>query len=238
MAFALLNASAWVDDYDFTTDTNKMSGDSMRDLQESTTFASGGWKTRNACLLDSSAHFEGFWSSTVDAEGFSDLGTVDRAVTVSPDGLAGSVAYMFQTTKFKYSTFGAVGDLIPYALDLAGSNSVGMVRGQVARAKGAVSATGVLGSVLNLGAPTSTQFVYAVVHVFPTAGTTMTIQLQSDDNAPFASPTTRATFPAITTTGGVWLTRVAGPFVGELYWRLNVSAITGTFTVAAAIGVQ
>lgn len=238
MAFALLNATCWLDDYDFTTDTNKITVGVERPDLDATTFGTGPWKSKAAGLLDFSLHEEGFWSGPVDAEGFSDLGTVDRAATVSPDGVAGSIAYMGQCAKFKYSAFGAVGELVPFALDAMGSNSVGMVRGQVAKAKGAVSATGALGSVLTLTAPTTGQYVYAVVHVFGTPGTTMTVQVQSDDNAPFASPTTRATFPAITAAGGYWLTRVAGPFAGETFWRLNISAITGTFTVAGAIGVQ
>jgi hypothetical protein len=33
------------------------------------------------------------------------------------------------------------------------------------------------------------------------------------------------------------MTRLAGPFT-DAYWRLNVSAITGTFSVAGAIAVQ
>jgi hypothetical protein len=145
---------------------------------------------------------------------------------------------MAQCAKLKYSTFGDVGDLMPYALDLSGSNTVGMVRGQVAKAKGSVAATGVLGSVLNLGAPIAGQYVYAVLHVFGTPGTTITVQVQSDDSSGFASATTRGTIGPITTAGGTWLARVAGPFSGETHWRMNVSAITGTFTVAGAIGVQ
>jgi hypothetical protein len=236
MSFALLNATGWVGGYDFTTDTNKMSADVTRDLQESTTFGSGGWKARNACLMDVTGHFEGFWSSTADSEGFSDLGTVDRAVTVSPDGLAGSVAYMCQCAKFKYSTFGSVGDLTPYALDLSGSNSAGMVRGQVAKARGSVSATGALGSALYLGTVSSTQYVYAAIHIF-TAGTTVTIKLQSDDNSGFTSATDVLTIGPLTTTGGIWMARVAGAKT-DTYWRLNATAITGTFNLAAAIGIQ
>jgi hypothetical protein len=236
MAFALTSATAWVDDYDFTADTNKMSAAAQRDAQDSSTFATGLWRAKTACLMDISGHFEGLWSSTVDAEGFSDLGTVDRVVTVSPDGVAGSVAHMFQAAKLQYSAFGSVGDLTPYALDLSGSNTAGVVRGQVAKAKGTVAATGVLGSGLNLGAVSATQFVYAAIHIF-TAATTVTIKLQSDDNSGFTSATDVLTIGPLTTTGGTWMARVAGAKT-DTWWRLNVTAITGSFVLAAAIGIQ
>jgi hypothetical protein len=238
MAFALLNAAAWVHGYDFTTDTNKMAAAVDRPDLDATTFASGSWKTKAAGLLDVSAHLEGFWSGPADAEAFPDLGFVDRPLTVSPDGVAGSVAFLAQVAKFKYSTFGAVGELVPFALDAMGSNSVGVVRGRVAKAKGTVSATGVLGSGQNLGAPIAGQFAYAALHVFAPAPTTITVQIQSASDAPFTTPTVRGTIGPITTAGGTWMTRVAGPLAGEAFWRMNVTAITGTATVAGAVGVQ
>jgi hypothetical protein len=158
-------------------------------------------------------------------------------VTVCPQGAETNVAYMFQADDLAYEAFGTIGETVPFSLNLMGSNNVGAVRGQMAKAKANVSGTGQLGSILNLGAPTATQFVYVTVHIF-TAGTTITIQLQSDDNAPFASATTRATIGPLTTTGGTWMTPLAGPFAGETFWRLNVSAITGTFNIAAAIAIR
>ena len=110
------------------------------------------------------------------------------------------------------------------------------MRGQLAKAKGNVSATGQLGSVLNLGAPTSTQYVYATLHVF-SAGATITVEVQSDSSAGFGTPTTRGTIGPITARGGTWMTRVAGPFAAETHWRMNVSAVTGTHSVAGAIAV-
>ncbi|HEY9416720.1 MAG TPA: hypothetical protein VIQ30_18350, partial [Pseudonocardia sp.] len=86
-----------------------------------------------------------------------------------------------------------------------------------------------------VGAVASGQFAYAALHVF-SAGTTMTVQVQSAATVGFASPTTRGTFSAATAVGGLWLTRVAGP-ITDTYWRLNVSAITGTFQVAGVIAI-
>jgi hypothetical protein len=69
------------------------------------------------------------------------------------------------------------------------------------------------------------------------AGTTITVQVQSDDNAGMSSPTTVATIGPITVVGGTWMTPIAGP-ITDTYYRMNVSAITGTFSVAGAIGIR
>jgi hypothetical protein len=47
-----------------------------------------------------------------------------------------------------------------------GSNGVGAVRGQLAKKKGSVAATGPLGSGCNLGAVGAGQYLYASFHVF------------------------------------------------------------------------
>ncbi|WP_157251124.1 hypothetical protein [Nonomuraea typhae] len=240
-SFAFTDATTYVAGYDFTTDLNQITLKVDVEEKDCTTFGGGGFRSRLAGLRNIEAELQGYWQSAtsgaVDPESFPDLGVVDRPVTMTPTGAAGSAAYIFQAGKFSYQMFGQVGEVTPFTLSCLGTNGVGVARGQVAAAKGAVSATGALGSVLNLGAPTSTQYVYAVLHVF-SAGTTITVQVQSDDSAGMGSPTTRGTIGPITTTGGTWMTRVAGPFVGETHWRMNVSAITGTFSVAGAIAVQ
>lgn len=240
-SFALVDATTFVHGYDFTTDLNEIALNISAQELDVTTFGGGGYRARIAGLRDVEASLKGFWQSATsaapDPQAFPDLGVADRVVTMSPTGVAGSTAYLFQAGKFTYELFGAIGEATPFTLGCKGTNAVGAVRGQVAAAKGNVSATGVLGSVVNLGAPSATQFVYVAFHVF-SAGTTITVQLQSDTAAGFSSATTQATIGPITAVGGTWMTRLAGPFSGETHWRLNVSAITGTFQVAAAIAVQ
>lgn len=201
-----------------------------------TTFGST-YRTRIGGLKTASMTGQGFWDSTPDSSSFAALGVADRVVTVCPQGAETNVAYILQAGGFSYEQFGTIGDATPFMLSSASTNAQGLVRGGMAKAKGNVSGTGQLGSILTLSAPTATQYIYASFHIF-TAGTTITIQVQSDDNAPFASATTRATIGPLTTTGGTWMTRVIGPFALETFWRFNVSAITGTFNVAGAIGIQ
>lgn len=244
-SFVLTDAAVFVHGYDFTTDSNNLSLKLAIDDLETTTFQGGGYRTRIAGLRDIDGELQGYWSSDVttaitgapDKESFPDLGVVDRVITVSPTETEAQVAYICQAGKFSYELGGNIGDVMPFTLSMRGTNGAGLVRGQLAKARGDVSAIGVLGSPVNLGAPVTGQYVYVAFHVF-TAGTTITVQVQSDTASNFPSPTTQATIGPLTTAGGVWMTRVAGPFVGEIWWRLNVSAITGTFNVAGTIAVQ
>ena len=246
--FALINCTAYVDAYDFTTDLNQLTLKVEAEEKETTTFqpaGSGGYRTRTGGIKDTSADLEGYWQSNLatsvtdapDPAAFSSLGVMNKVVTFTPTGNETGPAFIAQLGNFTYELGGSDGDVLPFTLSMSGSSGQGLVRGQLAKVRGNVSATGVLGSVVQLGAPTATQFVYAAFHVF-TAGTTITVQVQSDTAIGFPSPTTQATIGPLTTTGGTWLARVAGPFVGETHWRLNVSAITGTFNVAGSIAVQ
>jgi len=251
-AFALLDAFSYVHGYDFTTDTNNVMLTMDAEAKDVTTFGSGGWVALTGGLKKVVYDMKGYWQSAtaqaVDPESFPDLGNVDRVFTVgtsnaqptSPAALtAPERAYMFKAGKFHYEPFGTtIGEVAPFALNSMGSNGVGVVAGILTKAKGTVSATGQLGSIydtLGLGIPAGIS-LYATFHVF-VAATTITVQVQSDDNTGFTTPTTVATIGPITTAGGTWMTPVPG-VVADRYFRMNVSAITGTHTVAAAMGIR
>lgn len=238
-SFALTDATTWVAGYDFTTNLNQMSISAEAEQLDSTTFGGGGFRSRAGGLRSVQAQLAGFWESATsaapDPQVFPDLGVADRVVTVAPSSAEGSVAYFCQAGKFGYQMFGQVGVLTPFSLDMASTNGVGLIRGQVAKAKGSVSATGAAGSVLQLGTVAAGQYLYAALHVF-SAGTTLTVQVQSAATVGFASPTVRGTFTAATAAGGLWLARVAGP-ITDAFYRLNVSAVTGTFQIAGAVGI-
>lgn len=240
-SFAFTDATIHVAGYDFTGDSNQVNLKAEVEELDATTFGSGGSRERKGGLRNTSADVSGFWQSAdtdaVDPQVFPSLGVVGRAVTLGPTRAEGDVAYLFRGGNFSYDMFGAVGELTPFSLSMMSSDGIGLVRGRWAKAKGTVSATGALGSVVNLGAAASGQYVYATLHVFGTPGTTITVQLQSDNAAGFSSPTTVATIGPVTAAGGTWMTRVAGP-ITDTHYRFNVSAITGSFTVAGAIAVQ
>lgn len=239
---ARTNAFMYVDGYDATGDSNDlMLAASATDLDK-TNFRSLGWEEcfRGAKKVD--FHFAGWWSASstpqIDDESFNQLGLVDKVFTVGDVETEGQPAYMFKAAKHSYQAFGKYNETAPFVLDSTGSEGVaGLVRGALIKAKGSVSATGALGTAQQLGAVSATQYVYATLHIFPTAGTTITVLVESDDNSGFTTPTTRATLGPLTATGGTWATRVAGAITDD-YWRFKVSAITGTFSVAGAIGIQ
>lgn len=205
-----------------------------------TTFGSGGWHTRTPGLKTVASDGTGFtdFSATgSDLSLWNQLAAVDQVATICAQGAETNVAYFWQAGRFMFTPLDAkVGDASGFKTSSQSTNKQGAIRGQLGKAKGTVSATGQLGSALNLGAASSSQFLYASFHIF-VAATTITIQIQSDTANNFPAPTTRATIGPLTATGGTFLTRVAGP-ITDTWWRFNVSAITGTFTVAGAIGVQ
>lgn len=235
--FVLTDVTTFVHDVNITTYTNKANLTVQVDGQDSTTFGGGGYRSRTPGLRNVDFGLEGFFESTPDAAIFGSLGTADRAVTVSPTATVTSTAYIFQAGQFEYEAFGSVGEMTPFKVSMNGTNSVGLVRGQVAAAKGNVSATGAFGSAVQVGPGGSGKYLYATFHVF-TAGTTITVIIQSDNASNFPSATTVATIGPLTTTGGTFMTRVDASAITDDWFRFNASAITGTFNVAGAIGVQ
>lgn len=237
---ALTAANIWVGGHDFTGDSNKLLLSAESDALDATTFASAGWKEFIGGLKKVESSLAGFWSSatsdSVDSEAFANLGTGGEVFTASPTGTALDAAYMYQATKLKYEIGDEVGKLAPYSLEMAGSNTVGMVRGQIAKGRGSVSGTGATGSPVQLGAVASGKYLYASLHIFGTPGTTITVKIQSDNASNFPSATDVVTIGPITTAGGTWVTRTAGPITDD-WFRFNITAITGTFVIAGAIGI-
>lgn len=233
----------WIGGHDFTADSNKLTLSADAVALDSTTFASGGWNEHVAGLKTITGQLSGFWSSaaadSVDSEVFANLGAGGEPFTASPSGTALDPAYMFLATKLKYGIGDVVGNLAPFSLDVAGGGpgvaGATLVRGQVAKGRGSVAGTGVLGSGLNLGAVSATQSLYASLHVLGTPGTSITVSVESDDNSGFTSPATVATIGSLTAAGGTWV-KVAGALT-DSYFRFKVSAIVGTFVVAGAIGI-
>lgn len=238
--FALTDCYAYAAGYDFTTDSNQLALNVDVAQLDSTTFGGDGWTSVIGGLKSGAFQMGGFFQSAAeqapDPQAFTGLGVADQVFTFGPSDTEGDPAYMFQALKSQYTLGGAVGEIAPFQLASQLSNGVGVVRGKLAKARGTVSATGAIGTPVELAAAGADDFIYCTFHVF-SAGTTITVKLQSDDNSNFTSATDVATIGPLTTTGGTFMTRVAGPNT-DTFYRLNVSAITGSFIVAAAIGVQ
>lgn len=241
MSLALVDASTWIEGFDFTTRMNEISLDSSFEGLDDTRFGTAGASrqgtSRIAGLEDIETELNGFWEAPVDEAVFTGLGVADQVVTHSVDGAETSTAYLYRSRKFTYEKFGEVGANTPFTVTLQGSRGgAGLVRGQVAAASQDVSATGQLGSALNLGDVSSDERVYVTVHVF-TAGTSIELELESDVDSNFDSPNPQMTIGPLTAVGGTLERTVTGPKT-DAWWRLNVTSVSGTFTVAAAIGIK
>jgi len=237
-AFALTNVTTYVNGHDFTCDQNQAQIDVSVNPLDVTTMCSGGATTLIGGVRSSSANLAGFWQAgadQVDPEAFADLSTSNNVVTFAAAGTEGARALILRTQQTNYQLFGQHGEAAPFSVAMSGSDGQGVIESFLAVAKQSVTSTGALGTGVQHGAVAADEYLYASFHVF-SAGTTITAVVESDDNGSFSSATTRATFGPITTTGGNWATRVAGAITDD-YWRVRVTAITGTFSIAAAIGI-
>lgn len=238
--FVLTDALILAHDQDLSGQSNKVTLKTMADEKDATTFGQGGYRVKVGGLKTVDLDLSGYQDSSAvpDAAAFAALGVADRAYTVAAANVTGQTAYLFQAGEFEYDQGDAVGNLAPFDAKAKGTNIVGVARGQLAKPKGVVSATGVLGGGVNLGAGGAGKFLYATLHVIGTPGTTVTVIVQSDTTSGFAAPTTRATIGPITTAGGTFMTRVNAAAFTDTWWRFNVSAITGSFTLAGSLAIQ
>lgn len=236
-------AFAYFGDHDFTGDIHTWAMAGSAEPKRKTNFRSGG----------SNEYRIGLKSTTLSMEGNADLsptgpdaalftpyaGRASRVVTMGNDETEGQPCVMSQglVTSFTPGGGAAVGELGMFTMRGAGTDEAGGVRGRLLKKVGNVSATGAIGTGVQAGAVGASQYLYSTLHLFGTAGTTITVVLESDDNSGFTSATTRGTFGPLTAVGGNWLTRVAGPITDD-WWRLRVTAITGTWSVAGAVGIQ
>jgi len=236
-AFSLTDATIYVDGVDLTGVSNQVTLNAEGEDLDVTTFASGGWRTRIGGLKTANLDLAGFHdANTVDADTFNALGGTPRPHTVGPTRTEGETAYLARLGEFSYEQFGEVGAATPFSFSSMNTNGEGLIRGVWTKVKGSVSATGATGTAVQLvGGVASGQYLYGTFHVF-SAGTTITAVLESDDANTFASATTRITFGPITVAGGTWGVRVAGPLTDDWY-RLRVTAVTGTFSIASAVGI-
>jgi hypothetical protein len=156
--------------------------------------------------------------------------------TAAAPAADGNIAYTICGKQFSLEVSAAHGELLPYTLTsrLASTGTGAAVyRQKVVLPKASRIAT-TTGTGYQLGAVSATQKIVAVLHVFSvTGGGTWTLTVESDDNAPFASATTRATF-----TGATDVTRQVIETNGAIaddYWRVVLTKTGGTSCIAAAL---
>jgi hypothetical protein len=234
-SFVLLDVTSYVGGFNLTTKMNQISMSAEADALDDTTFGNAGWRTRQSGLKDVDADLAGYWDNEIDANAYAGLGIANEAVSISPTGVEGETAYLWRGERFSYQAFGSIGALVPFNLGMMGSHSQGVARGAFLKAQTNVSATGATGTEFEIaGGIPSGAALYSNFHVF-SVGTTITAVVESDEDDTFASATTRLTHGPLTAVGGN-VQRIAGP-ITDTFFRLRVTAVTGTFSVACAIGI-
>lgn len=159
-------------------------------------------------------------------------------------GAALNTCYVACGPQLSYETWGNHGDLLPYTFKTAPETTkLGLYRQTISIPKTAASAAAsVEGSVAQLGVLTSAQKLVVTYHIFAiSGGTSVTIELRSDDNAGKSSPTTRASSGALTPGGGVVSGQfsVNGAIATDSYWWIFASPVGAiSYTVFASISLE
>jgi hypothetical protein len=227
---------------DLTTANNQIEFTAEVDEKEVTTFGSGGWAAVIGGIKKGQISASGFWSAggtdQVDDNLWPGMGG-RGAWSWCPDTAdVADIAYLTYGLQANYKILDGIGEVAPWSADMSSAWPIG--RGVVLHPPGtARTATG-NGTAVEHVAVTSSQYVYANLHVLSIAGTstpTITVAIQSDDNSGFSSATTRATFAAATTVSGESI-RAAGP-ITDTWWRATwtISGTDPSFLFFVTLGV-
>lgn len=230
-AFALTDAVIFGGALDLTGFSNQVSH-AVKFTELDTSAFGDTWRTRIAGAGSGMLNVSGFLDfADPDATLFAALGTVEP-YTVAATTTDGDPAYLFQTLQNEYEFGGQYDEVAKFA----GTNPTTDINigGKYLFPKqtvtGAVTGTGRQFT----GGVAAGESLYTVIHVF-TAGTTCDVIVESDDNSGFTTATTRST-TTVTATGGTWVAPVAGAITDDWY-RVRTATVTGTFSIAAAVGI-
>jgi hypothetical protein len=167
------------------------------------------------------------------------LGVADVPVTVSPQsGAAGDVAVFLKAIESTYTVGAKVGEILPFTV-MANGRGVPAIAGNLFVAAGNKTATGSSG-IIQLGAVSATQKVYAAVHVLSVSGTnpTLDITVKSAALVGFGSPTTRITVAQKTAAGSDF--QSASGAITDQFYRVDYTiggTATPTFSFVVAVGI-
>lgn len=232
--------------------SNQFMLDIDREALDKTNFASDGWKEFTGGLNGATWNYQGFLDPTVveprlllinptSADPGIALGgasePVVSMVTITRPPAEEDIAFMMRCIRTKVNPGSAkVGQLAEYNVTLLADSP--MLRGQVLGIGSAVTASGESDG-FEISAVGATQRLYASLHVAATAADTLDVEIESDVDGDFNSPTTRATFAQVdgTTAHAYEYVTAAGP-ITDTFWRVKWTlgdAGPFSFTVFMAI---
>lgn len=243
--FVGVHNQVFVGSLDLTGYANRVNfGDLTRAMQTCTTFADGGYSCVKPGLISGMATVEGyqdFAADGVDASlSVAQLGTA-FPITVFPNPTGtvavGDRAWLSRGVTAKLSPLGSgtKGEMAGFAIESAYDTAI--VQGYVAHTATSVTTSG-SDSGIALAGPTASQSLYAALHVTAFDSLTgLTVKIESDDGAGFASATERIVFSTASGATYEWKS-VAGDFSSETHVRVNYTLTgSGSTTFAVALGV-
>lgn len=166
------------------------------------------------------------------------LGVSGVPFSILPAGITdGSKAYTTSSLSLQYTPISGGGDLSMFKLAGSGVGAP-LIKGTLLHPTATARTSSSTGTGRQLGAITATQRMYGALHVLSAGTGSMTVKIQSDDNASFTSATDRITFTAATAATYQW-SSVAGAVTDD-YWRVSYTISGGApsfvFAVIAGIG--
>jgi hypothetical protein len=234
------NVKFLVGGYDLSCDVNQLSLEYAFDEVDRSDFCHDAHYGEKG-LPKSSYSFQGYQEfgegKVEEALAALSASEIAAPVTWAPAGAGtpGQVAYFSPGVLFTYSWGAATGEQGQF--NVSGSGTDRLIRGTVLE-RSQKSASG-NGDARELGAVSSEQSLYGVLHVLAVEGTdpTLDVVVQSDDASGFASGVTRLTFPQQVQPGAVFLS-AAGP-ITDTYYRaaLTIGGEDAAFLIALAVGI-
>lgn len=227
---SLLNAKAYVAQFDLSGDVNAIALQYAADTPDVTNFGSGGTRERIGGLKTVDMQLEGFWDGAtdrVDQAMFPKVGLADQLITVAPDTAAeGARAFAFLSAISKYAPGALVGEAFKFSLSGEASSSP-LVGGAILH--NATRTANGNGTAIGLGAQPAGRRIFLGVHLLAlTGGGALDVALDSDDNAGMSSPTLSivGTGPQSTVGGFLAVQPTLQPG-SETWWRVRW-VLTGT----------
>jgi hypothetical protein len=242
--FVALHDQAYVGQFDVTNRAREISfGPIEIEMQESTTFADGGYRTFAPGLIGGSGSingFQDFGSGEIGSE--FDTGAIGSQYPITvvpcPTGTvtAGDTALFSRGIATPGNPLGgAKGEMATFELGFTYDTTI--VDGKVLHAKTARTSTGT-GTAVALAGPSATQKLWAALHVTAYSGfTNVVVKVQSDDSGAFSSATDRITFTTVTGLTSQFAS-VDGSFSSESHLRTSWTVTgSGSITFVVVVGV-
>ncbi len=238
----LKDARLWIGAYSLSGDANSLALDFSAEQQDDTVLEDSA-RSRTPGLKAIALQCEGLWNSGAAGGGFleellhDNLALTDVPVTVCPIAGAaeGDRAFTFLAELADYQRQAQVGELFRFSAGAEG-RGIPLLRGQLLN--NATKTASGNGTGWQLGALSSSQRLYAALHVLTVSGTSpsLTVKVQSSATQG-GTYTDRVTFSAKTAAGYDWGS-VAGA-VTDTWWRANftISGTTPSFAFVVAAGI-